>query len=220
MVCRFALVAVAASIFGCATTGLPEPEAPYLAVRGQRLLRDTGALEGGIVHTYVIWKRRGETAKITENRGDTNSRGGSTSWDQDDETYRLLTGRDAVEAIGRLERTLETTPTGHDRQGVYGYVMWPGPNCNSYTAGVLRRARISVDLPPSAVGKDWPDAIPHLLGFHASTTGLGLQLDVGILGLQVGLVEGVELHLLGSALGVALWPPALKLPFIGRIGLQ
>lgn len=217
---RLVLTTLASCLLGCATTGLAEPEAPYLAVRGQRLLRDAGALQSGIVHTYVIWKRPGQGAKITENRGDTNSLGASTSWYPDDETYRLLLGRDALAAIGRLERTLETTSPGHDRHSVYGYVMWPGPNCNTYTAGVLRRARISVDLPPSAVGKDWPDAIPHLLGFHASTTGVGLQLDVGIVGAQVGLVEGVELHLLGSSLGVALWPPALKLPFIGRIGFQ
>jgi hypothetical protein len=31
------------------------------------------------------------------------------------------------------------------------------------------------------------------------------------------LVEGIELHLLGLTVGVGLWPPVLKLPFLADI---
>ena len=66
---------------------------------------------------------------------------------------------------------------------------------------------------------DWPDLIPYVLGAGLSTTGLGVRLDLfGIVGLQIGLVEGIEIHILGTSVGIAFWPPALKLPFVTRIG--
>ncbi len=43
---------------------------------------------------------------------------------------------------------------------------------------------------------------------------------VGLLGLSLGLREGVELNLLGLVLGLDLVHPALKLPGIGRLGFQ
>ena len=36
----------------------------------------------------------------------------------------------------------------------------------------------------------------------------------------MGLREGLELHLLGLTLGVGLWPPALKLPLLPRLGVH
>jgi hypothetical protein len=145
----------------------------------------------------------------------------ATSWRTDDETYRVIRGADALAAIRRVERTHVNIPRPQSEiTSFYGYVLWPGPNSNTYVAQLCRYARISVDLPPSAIGKDWADGIPYVFGFHSSTTGLGFQLDAGIVGLQVGLIEGIELHLFGSTIGVAFWPPALKLPVLGRVGFQ
>lgn len=96
------------------------------------------------------------------------------------------------------------------------YLAWPGPNSNTYVATMLRECPgVRVDLPPTAIGKDW-----RWLPISTTTTGTGVQLDLLIVGAQVGLREGVEAHFLGTSLGVGLWPPALKLPGVGRVGVQ
>ena len=47
----------------------------------------------------------------------------------------------------------------------------------------------------------------------------GVQLSlVGLLGLTLGMREGVELNLLGLVIGLDFVRPALKLPGVGRIG--
>lgn len=220
-VLRLALALALPAASACATTGLPEPAAPYLAVRGLRLMGGAGAAARAVVHGYVIWRKPGDPGpRVSEYMGSVHH-DLATSWRTDDETYRVLRGRDALQAIARVERTHVAIPRPvSEATSLFGYVLWPGPNSNTYVALLCRLARISVDLPPSAIGKDWPDAIPWVLGFHASTTGMGLQLDVGVVGLQVGLIEGVQLHLFGSSLGVAFWPPALVLPIFGRVGFQ
>ena len=76
-----------------------------------------------------------------------------------------------------------------------------------------------MDLPPNAVGKDWPTTVPWVLGLQRTTTGLGVQVDVLVLGAQVGLT-GVEAHILGTAVGISWWPPAIKLPFLPRLGVS
>jgi len=40
----------------------------------------------------------------------------------------------------------------------------------------------------------------------------------GLFGVTAGLVEGVEVNLLGLSFGLDPWPPALKLPIAGRVG--
>ncbi len=93
------------------------------------------------------------------------------------------------------------------------YRSWPGPNCNSYAAWVLRQAAVSIDIDPRAIGKDWPGCFRAGL----SPTLTGIQAETPLLGLQVGLKEGFELHLFALTFGVDLWTPALKTP-MGRIG--
>jgi len=97
------------------------------------------------------------------------------------------------------------------------YTLWPGPNSNTFTAYLARALpELHVDLPPTAIGKDY---LPP--GEFAALTpgGSGVQLSVvGLLGLTLGMREGVELNLLGLVLGLDLLRPALKLPGIGRLG--
>ena len=96
---------------------------------------------------------------------------------------------------------------------------WPGPNSNTLVADLCRRAAIPVELPASAIGQDWPTLVPYVFDVRPSTTRTGVQLDLfGVVGLQLGLREGIEVHFLGAELGLDLWPPALKLPFLDRIG--
>lgn len=97
------------------------------------------------------------------------------------------------------------------------YRTWPGPNSNTFTAYVGRAvAELRLDLPPTAVGKDYlPDGVP--IGPTPSGTGVQLSL-LGLAGVLAGWEEGIEVNLLGLTFGVDLNRPALKLPGVGRVG--
>jgi hypothetical protein len=43
---------------------------------------------------------------------------------------------------------------------------------------------------------------------------------LGVLGVSLGRQEGFELNLLGLNFGIDFLNPALKLPFIGRLGVS
>jgi hypothetical protein len=94
------------------------------------------------------------------------------------------------------------------------YLAWPGPNSNTYIAWVLRRAGVAADLEPRGLGKDYLG----LAGVALSTTGTGVQAESTLLGLKVGLRDGVELHILYFTFGLDALRPAVKTPF-GRLGL-
>ena len=121
-----------------------------------------------------------------------------------------LRGEAAERVIGRLE-TLVENYAYRER-----YRVWPGPNSNTYTAFLLRKIdELQVDLPPTAIGKDYVDRI----GFQAVPSNTGFQFSArGYFAITLALDEGIEINLLGATYGVDLYPLALKLPCIGRIG--
>jgi hypothetical protein len=52
-------------------------------------------------------------------------------------------------------------------------------------------------------------------------SGTGYQLSLlGVLGLTLAREEGIEVNLLGLSFGLDILKPALKLPFIGRLGVS
>jgi hypothetical protein len=54
-----------------------------------------------------------------------------------------------------------------------------------------------------------------------SPTGQGVQASLfGLLGVNLGLQEGIEVNLLGLDFGVDFNSPALRLPFFGRFGMD
>jgi hypothetical protein len=97
------------------------------------------------------------------------------------------------------------------------YTTWPGPNSNTFTAHVGRQVKeLELVLPVTAIGKDF---LPGAIGAR-TPSGSGVQLSLlGVLGVMVGVDEGVEFNLLGLAAGVDVRRPALKLPGIGRVGM-
>lgn len=112
-----------------------------------------------------------------------------------------------IERIGRAVR---------DYPYATEYTMWPGPNSNTFTAWVARAVpELELDLPPTAIGKDYlGDRI-----LAAAPSGSGLQLSLfGLAGLIASGVEGVEINILGLTFGVDPFSPAIKLPLLGRIG--
>lgn len=95
------------------------------------------------------------------------------------------------------------------------YIFYPGPNSNTFGDVVLRKCKLSASLPATSVGKDWRGVI----GAGVTSERTGLQLETAIVGVKLGLKEGVEVHLIGLSFGVDLWPPALILPLgPGRLG--
>ena len=97
------------------------------------------------------------------------------------------------------------------------YRTWPGPNSNTFTAFVARAVpELRLDLPPTAIGKDYLGGTTFAA---ASPSGTGFQLSLfGLLGLMIGLEEGIEINVLGLTFGIDPNDLALKLPGIGRLG--
>ena len=99
------------------------------------------------------------------------------------------------------------------------YSAWPGPNSNTFVAAVMAAApEIHAALPPTAIGKDYPHD-GRWLAWTPSRTGIRLTL-AGYAGITLGWVEGLELNILGAVAGLDLRRPALKLPGIGRVGMD
>lgn len=119
-------------------------------------------------------------------------------------------GVDAL--IGRIEEAIALYPWKKQ------YRVWPGPNSNTFVAWVMRAApELRVNLPPTAIGKDWLGAMP----FAKLPSGTGAQANaLGVLGVAAGIQEGVEINLLGLTFGLDPRHLALKLPLIGSVGPQ
>jgi len=99
------------------------------------------------------------------------------------------------------------------------YRTWPGPNSNTFLAYLGRAVPdLRLDLPATAIGKDF---IPHGLPVATTPSGTGLQVSLfGLLGVAVGVEEGLELNVLSLNFGVDVKRPALKLPVVGRLGVS
>lgn len=174
------------------------------------------------VHSWIIFKRSGETAY---------TRYDGIGWRGTDVVQRnyalpdglwygarpkLLVdrrGKDVDAMIGQIEAAIESYPYGHD------YQAYPGPNSNTFIAHIGREvAALKLDLPANAIGKDYR-SITHVVGLSSSGSGVQATL-LGLLGMNIGLEEGLEINVLGLDFGLDLNSPGLRLPFIGRIGFD
>ena len=122
-----------------------------------------------------------------------------------------LRGEPAAAAIPEIIDAVEDYPWTHD------YRTWPGPNSNTFTAFVVRRARgLDLELPSIAIGKDYLEEGKFLA---PPPGGKGWQFSLfGLLGGIAGIEEGLEINILGLVFGIDPIRPAIKLPGIGRIG--
>jgi hypothetical protein len=126
-----------------------------------------------------------------------------------------LEGAEAAKLIPAIETSVQNYP--YQKRG--SYTVWPGPNSNTFVAWVVRATPgLKAELPPIAVGKDWLGA-----GFATAEapSKSGWTFSVGgVLGGTVAWEEGVELHLLGSTIGIDINDLAIKLPALGKLGLR
>jgi hypothetical protein len=122
-----------------------------------------------------------------------------------------IRGAEAASAIPKIYEAVSTYPY-HNQ-----YNLWPGPNSNTFVAYIARHVpELKLDLPASAIGKDYPINGSMI---DRAPSGTGYQLSVlGVLGLLFSREEGVEMNLLGLSFGVDFAEPALRLPFVGRLG--
>ncbi len=173
-------------------------------------------------HPWIIYKRSGETAF---------TRYDVVGWRGNDVVQRdyalpdglwygarptvLVDHRgDGVDAlISQIETAIKSYPYTDT------YRSYPGPNSNTFLAHIGREVpALRLDLPANAIGKDYRP-ISRPLGLSASGSGLQVSL-VGLLGLSIGFEEGLELNILGLNFGLDLNSPGLRLPFVGRVGLD
>lgn len=113
--------------------------------------------------------------------------------------------------IDRIRTAVGNYPYDHT------YHVWPGPNSNTFIAWLARAVpELRLELPATAIGKDY---LPGGAIAAATPSGTGFQLSIrGLAGVLAGLEEGIEFNFLGLTAGIDLFPPAIKLPGVGRIG--
>lgn len=119
-------------------------------------------------------------------------------------------GADADALIERIDQAARAYPYAGE------YTVWPGPNSNTFTAYMARVVpELEVNLPPTAIGKDYlGDSL-----FAAAPSGSGFQLSLyGLFGVLASSVEGIEINVLGLSFGIDPFSPAVKLPLVGRLG--
>lgn len=123
-----------------------------------------------------------------------------------------LRGDAAARAIPKIIEATAKYPYPNE------YTLWPGPNSNTFVAYIGRAVpELHMDLPSTAIGKDYP--INGSL-IDRTPSGTGYQLSMfGVAGLTMAREEGFELNLLGLTFGLDFYKPAIKLPFIGRLGM-
>ena len=122
-------------------------------------------------------------------------------------------GEGAAAMIDDIEAAIHAYPHADT------YRSYPGPNSNTFLAHVGREVpALRLDLPANAIGKDYRP-IDAPLGLSPSGRGVQFSL-LGLLGMTLGLEEGVEFNLLGLHFGLDFNRPGLRLPSIGRLGMD
>ena len=120
-----------------------------------------------------------------------------------------LRGAQAAEAIAQIETAVANYP--YDV-----YRIWPGPNSNTFVAWLIRHVpALEVELPPTAIGKDYlQDTV-----FARAPSATGYQLSLfGAMGVLAAWDEGIEINLFGLVWGIDPADLAIKWPGLGRIG--
>ena len=171
-------------------------------------------IEGIARHPWIVVRRKGATDWQVYEVG-----GGGTESDpfHDHSEYKdpILHGMWRGEEADRAADCIEKVAHGEKRDIEEHYIFYPGPNSNTFGDRVMRACGLHASLPSTSVGKDWRGWI----GAGVTSEGTGLQLETPLIGLKIGLKEGIEIHVVGLSFGIDLWPPAIILPLgPGRLG--
>ena len=160
---------------------------------------------------YTVYEVIGWRLRWSDNVVAIHNRAADARWyGNAPELYAEKRGAEAEKLIPRIDAAARTYPYAGE------YSAWPGPNSNTFTAWITRAVpELGVDLPPTAIGKDYLSN--SIVG--SAPSGSGVQFSIGgLFALTASGVEGLELNLLGLTFGLDPWPPAIKLPLLGRLG--
>lgn len=126
-----------------------------------------------------------------------------------------IRGRRAADLIPKIERAIARYPYAHRGD----YDVWPGPNSNSFIAWIGRQVpELGLEMPSTAVGKDF---IGTGFAWAPTPSGTGWQVSLGgYLGAAIGWKEGLEVHILGTTLGIDIESIGIKLPGFGLVALR
>lgn len=206
-----------------ATDILPDPVIARDAAIVQVLGAPTYGWRGYVaIHPWLIYKRAGQTEYTrfeVIGWGRThvvrrNHAGADSLWYGAPPTVLVAHQGPAAQAmIDKIENAIASYPYAQS------YKSYPGPNSNTFIAHIGRQVpELNLDLPPTAIGKDYQ---PWQSPITTPPSGRGIQLSLGgFFGLILSTQEGIELNLLGVAMGLDFNCPALRLPFIGRVGIN
>ena len=157
------------------------------------------------------WKRvewNSRTDEVRVRSLDATSATSDNRWGMQVRVVEWFGGPGALPMAEHITKIAKTFPHRSD------YQAWPGPNSNTFVAWLARETPgMWVDLPTTAVGKDYAT----WLRAGVTPTRMGLEFETMLLGVEVGLREGVELQFFGLAVGFGFWPPSIKLPFLPAI---
>ncbi len=200
---------------GCAIPRAPATLPPasegYIAVLSGEM---PGALSQVARHAWIIASAPGNTPRRFEYGGGSNG-DPFDYFGHGEVAVHGVIHYDASELEDKL-RCLEREQLAFRREYPH-YSPFPGPNSNTIIDYLLRHCDIHVELPATAIGRDYRG----LIGASVTSRGTGLQLETWPLGFKLGLEEGVELHLFDMAFGVHFWPPGITVPVNpGRIGFD
>nr|WP_286206746.1 DUF3750 domain-containing protein [Thauera linaloolentis] len=174
------------------------------------------------VHPWIIFKRSGDTAYtrydvIGWGRGPVVRRNHAVPdglwFGAVPAVLAEHRGAGVDEMIDRIETAIASYPHADE------YRSYPGPNSNTFIAHIGREVpALQLDMPANAIGKDYRP-LHDPVGRAVSGTGWQASL-LGLLGVTVGIEEGLEFNLLGLNFGIDFNRPALRLPSVGRLGFD
>jgi len=119
-------------------------------------------------------------------------------------------GQPAAELIPKIETAAESYPYKGQ------YIVWPGPNSNTFTAYIARKVpELNLALPPIAIGKDF---LGNHTFFAKAPSNTGFQFSLfGVFGILLAREEGLEINIIGLVIGINPLKLAIALPCIGEL---
>ncbi len=200
----------------------PHPDDFNEAVIQVYAARTRGNKKAFAVHTWIATKRRGADQYIISQVFGWRLRPGGTalyrdpgipdkSWARNAPDLILdIRGQEVEQLIDKVEAVIKVYPWKNE------YTAWPGPNSNTFVAWIgLQVPELNLDLPATAIGKDWRP-LSGTLG--KSTSGTGVQFSIyGLMGITVAYEEGIEVNIAGLSTELDLFDLNLELPGIGRV---
>ncbi len=125
-----------------------------------------------------------------------------------------LKGEKAAKLIPRIQAAVQAYP--YQQRG--SYAVWPGPNSNTFVAWIARQVpELYLEMPANAIGKDY---LGDGVMFAPTPSGSGWQVSLwGLFGMALAWHEGLEIHVLGTTMGLDFNDVGVKLPGVGKLSV-